>query len=1043
MILSDVSIKRPVLAAVMSMLLVAFGIISFLKLPVRELPEIEFPIVSIQTTYPGASAEVVENRVTQVIENRIAGIEGIKSMTSVSANGVSFVSIEFDQDHELEVGVNDVRDRISRLVDNLPEEVDPPQVSKANFDERAVVWFGVTSTVLDPLQLTDYIERNIEERLSVVDGVARLRVGSRKRPAIRVWLNRQAMAARSLTVPDIEAALRSENIELPAGRLESETRDFTLRVERVYKTPGDFARLVIREGPDGHLIRLGEVAKIEIGAENYRTEYRRNGQTSQSIGVVKQSKANLLDVAKAVKEEGARIAESLPPHIEMTLSWDSSQFVEQAIKEVYFTLFIAIALVIGVIYLFLGSFRAAFIPSITVPVCVIATFWALSLAGFSINMLTLLALVLTIGIVVDDSIVVLENCYRRVELGEPALLAAYRGTRQVAFAVIATTLVLISVFLPVFFQEGSTVRIFEELALTVSAAVFFSSFVALTLSAMLCSKILSRKEKHGWLWLHVHALFERITKTYDKVLRTCFANKWAIFSMLIGSLLVIVGLGMNVKKEFLPDEDRGGFFMFIKGPEGAGYDAMRNSLLEIESKLMPGYQEGNIQTLLLNVPGWGAASESVNTATGIIILPHWEEREKDTKEMLAWTRSQLAEVTDVAPFIREFSALPGGGGGQVEFVIGAETYDELALIRDRMMARIEEYPGLVNVDSDYQETQPQLRVDVNPDRAADLGVSVSAIGRTLETMLAGRRITTYVDRGEEYNVMLQAEQEERRSAVDVDNIFVRSERTGQLIPLSNLVTLRNVADAGTLNRYNRVRALTISASVAPGHSLGEVIGFLQEIVPEEAPEAVGVDFKGESQEYQDAIIVFAFSFLMALLIVYLVLAGQFESFIHPITIMLTVPLSIAGGLLGLYVTGLSLNIYSAVGLIILIGIAAKNGILIVEFANQLRAQGLEVTEAVIEGAKTRLRPVVMTGISTAVGSLPLALAAGPGSASRQSIGMIIMFGVVIATFFTLIVIPLFYNLFGKRTGYPGLMERKLALQEKEFHPKAHIDETTA
>jgi len=504
--------------------------------------------------------------------------------------------------------------------------------------------------------------------------------------------------------------------------------------------------------------------------------------------------------------------------------------------------------------------------------------------------------------------------------------------------------------------------------------------------------------------------------------------------MLLGSLLVIVGLAMNIDKEFMPEEDRGGFFMMVRGPEGTGSDAMRDYLIDIEDRLLPGYEEGDIQTLLLNVPGWGATSEAANTATGIVILPHWQTRKKDTKEMVAWARGQLAEVTDVYPFIREFSAIRGGGGGQVEFVIGANTYQELGIIRDRMMARIDEYPGLVNVDSDYQETQPQLRVDVDPDRAADLGVSVSAIGRTLETMLAGRRITTYVDRGEEYNVMLQAGQEERTSQADVDNIFVRSERTGELIPLSNLVTLRNIADSGNLNRYNRVRALTISAGVAPGYSLGEVIEFLQAIVPVEAPEAVGVDFKGETREYQDAILVFVFSFLMALLIVYLVLAGQFESFIHPITIMLTVPLSIAGGLLGLYLTGLSLNIYSAVGLIILIGIAAKNGILIVEFANQLRAQGMEVRDAVIEGAKTRLRPVVMTGISTAVGSLPLVLAAGPGSASRQSIGVIIMFGVVIATFFTLIVIPMFYDLFGKRTGYPGLMERKLALQEEEFRP---------
>ena len=1033
MILSDISIKRPVFATVMSVLLVAFGVLSFLKLPVRELPEIEFPIVTVITTYPGASAQVVENRVTQIIENSISGIEAIKSITSASTNGASAVSIEFKQDHELEIGVNDVRDRISSILRLLPEEVDPPQVLKVNTDDRAIIWFGITSTVLDPLELTDYIERNIEERLSVVDGVARLRFGSRKRPSIRIWLDRQAMAARNLTVPDIEAALRAENIELPAGRLESGSRDFTLRVERIYQVPEDFAKLVLAEGEDGHLIRLGEVARIEVGPENYRTEYRRNGITSQSLGVVKQSKANILDVAEAVKKEAKLISEQLPPHMKMVVSWDSSLFVAKAIDEVYRTLFISMTLVIFVIYLFLGSFRAAFIPAITVPVSIIATFWVLSLAGYSINMLTLLALVLTIGLVVDDSIVVLENCYRRVEKGEPALLAAFRGSRQVAFAVIATTLVLISVFLPVFFQEGTIVRLFKELALTVTAAVGFSSFVALTLSAMLCSKILTRKEKKGWLRLHLDRWFKAINQSYDKLLRLCFGNKWAIFTMLAGSVLIIFGLGGAVNKEFVPEEDRGGFFMIIRGPEGTGFDTMRSQVLEIEQRLMPAYEAGEVQTILINIPGFRTVSESVNSAWGIVILPHWDERTKDTRELIDWSREQLSDITDVFPFIREFSAFAGGGaGGQVQFVIGGNTYQELAGIRDRMLDRIAEYPGLVNVDTDYQETQPQMRIDVDRDRAADIGVSVAAIGRTLETMLAGRRITTYVDRGEEYNVMLQAEKESRIGENDIDNIFVRSERTGELVPLSNLVTIRNIADAGILNRYNRVRSLTISASVAPGYDLNSIDEFLKKTALEAAPEAVGFDTKGELKEFEDANTVFIFSFGMALLIVYLVLAAQFESFIHPVTILLTVPLAIAGGLFGLYLTGLSLNIYSAVGLVILIGIAAKNGILIVEFANQLRDQGMDVETSIVEAAKIRLRPVVMTGISTAMGSLPLVLASGPGSASRQSIGIIIMFGVVIATFFTLIVIPLFFNLLGKYTGSPGFVERKLQLQEKEI-----------
>jgi multidrug efflux pump len=460
---------------------------------------------------------------------------------------------------------------------------------------------------------------------------------------------------------------------------------------------------------------------------------------------------------------------------------------------------------------------------------------------------------------------------------------------------------------------------------------------------------------------------------------------------------------------------------------------MKEQIQEIESRLMPAVERGEVKTLLVNIPGFRGTSEAVNSAWGIVILPHWSERKKDTREILNWARGEVAEVTDVVPFMREFSAIRGGSGGaQLEFVIGANTYQELATIRDRMLTRIEEDGRLVNVDTDYQETQPQLRIDVDRDRAADIGVSVAAIGRTLETMLAGRRITTYVDRGEEYNVMLQAKEDSRINAADIDNIFVRSDRTGQLVPLSNLVEIRSVADAGILNRYNRIRSLTISASLKPGTSLGEAIGFLDEIVPILAPEAVSTDLKGEAREFKDANLILIFTFLMALLVVYLVLAAQFESFIHPFTIMLTVPLAIAGGLFGLYISGLSLNIYSAVGLIILIGIASKNGILIVEFANQLRDQGMDVETAVTEASKVRLRPVLMTGISTAMGSLPLVLASGPGSASRSAIGILIFFGVIIATFFTLIVIPLFYNVLGKYTGSPGFIERKLGLQEKEI-----------
>lgn len=1028
MILSDVSVRRPVFATVMSLMLVAFGILFFGQLPVREMPDIDRPVVSINTVYSGASSRVVENRITRIIEDRIAGIEGVKSIQSNSRDGASSVTVEFDLGRDIDIAANDIRERVGQLGRFLPEEADPPEVRKVNSDERAIMWLTLASPVMDTLQLSDYADRNIIDRLSVIEGVARIQIGGDRRYAMRIWLDRTEMAARRITVTEVEQALRRENIELPAGRLESTERDFSVRVERSYGSPADFEAMVIAEGADGHLITLGELARVEIGPVNEKSEFRGDGTSNIGIGIIKQSTANTLAVAQGVKAEADRIREGLPPSLELFELFDTSVFVETAIEEVYTTLFIAVGLVILVIYLFLGSARAAIIPAITVPVCLIGTFMALGIAGFSINLLTLLALVLTIGLVVDDSIVVLENIYRRIENGEPALLASYRGARQVSFAVIATTLVVVGVFMPVIFIEGSAQRLVAELALTLTAAVGISTFVALSLSPMLCSKLLSRRATKTWLHKHMDSWFEALAHAYARSLKASMRGKSAILIALFASLALIYGFAERLPQELTPQEDRGTIFIAFRGPDGMSFPAMRREVLKIEQIMMNAEINSDVKRMLFRIPGFRSNNE-VNSGIAFVTLKDWDIRERSTTEITGEIRELIRPVTDITSFVRNFGSFGGGSGTPVQVVIGANTYEELVDIREFLLSRTTENAGLVNVDIAFRQTQPQVELRIDRQRAADLGVPVESIGRTLETLLGGRRITTYLDRGEEYDVMLQAAPSDRASATDIENIYVRSARSGQLIPLSNLVSLTETAESPSLMRYNRIRALELTASLAPGYSLGEALVYLEGLVISEIPNSTAFSLKGESREFDEAGAEILFTFLVAIAVVYLILAAQFESFVHPFVIMLTVPLAIAGGLFGLWVTAGSLNIYSQVGMIILVGLASKNGILIVEFANQLRDAGRTVEEAVLEASEIRLRPILMTGLSTAFGTLPLVLATGPGSVSRASIGIVIMFGVTFSTFFTLYVIPVFYRVFAPYTSSPGTIARLLTGQE--------------
>lgn len=1037
MILSDVSVKRPVLAAVFSILLVAFGLLAFDRLPLREFPNIDPPVVSIETVYLGASADVVESRITRIIEDRIAGIEGMRFIESSSEDGRSQISIEFDIDRDVDAAANDIRDRVSGVLDNLPVEAEPPDIQKASSDDEVIMWLNLSSDQLTVPALTDYAERYLLDRFSVLDGVARVRIGGKQSYAMRIWLDRNRLAARGLTVADVEDALRTENVELPAGSIDSGERQFTVRIKRQFITADEFSRLVISKGDDAHLTRLGDIARVERTAEEDRLFFRGNGVPMVGIGIIKQSTANTLEVARAAKAEMRRINPTLPKGMIIDQSYDTSVFIEGAIYEVYKTLAIAIVLVILVIYLFLGSLRATLIPAVTVPISLIATSIVLMALDYSINMLTLLALVLAIGLVVDDAIVVLENIHRRMEkYGETPLVAAFRGARQVAFTVITTTVVLVSVFAPIAFLQGDVGRLFSEFAITMTAAVVFSSFVALSLSPMLASKILRPSSSDNTAKKLVDSGFRCVQHGYYTALAGALKRKWV-------TLLVFIAVGASsswllthIPDEYTPKEDRGAFFVLVNGPEGASYEYMKKYMDEAEDRLMPLVESGEVTRLLVRAPRSFGNVAIFNSGIIIIGLNDWGTR-RSAWEIMDDVRARLGNL----PGVKAFPVMRQGFGARiqkpVQFVIGGGTYEQLTDWRDTLLDKLkEDNPGFIGLDWDYKETKPQMQVVIDYDRAADLGVTLSNIGRTLETMLGSRQVTTYIDEGQEYDILLEGERDAQRTPTDIKNIYVRSERTGELIPLSNLVQLEEFADSTTLNRYNRVRSITLEANLADGYSLGEALSYLENLAEQHLPSKVIIDYKGQSRDYTFTGESLLFIFILGIMVVFLVLAAQFESWVHPFIIMLTVPLAMTGALLGMYLTGQTLNLYSQIGLIMLVGLSAKNGILIVEFANQLRDQGREFHYALLEAADTRFRPIIMTGITTAAGSVPLLISTGPGTETRYVIGVVTLFGVIASTLFTLFIVPVAYDLVGRRTSSPKAVSRQL---EKELEESSHSE----
>ena len=1025
MFLSDISVKRPVFATVISLLLVALGVLSFQELSVREYPDISSPVISVSTDYPGASADIVESRVTQQLEGDLSGIAGVKTISSSSSDGRSNIQIEFELGMEMDDAANDVRDRVNRILNRLPEDIETPRVTKEESDASPIMYMSFISETMSLMELTDYAERHIVDRFSVIPGISNINVSGSGRPSMRVWLDRIEMAARGLTVTDITNALRRENIELPAGRLDSVEREFTVRIARNYVTADDFRNLVIQRGTDGHLIRLGEISRIEVAPRSIRNLFRTNASNMIGMGIVKQSTANTVEVLEGVKEVMTQINRELPSGMSLVSSSDDSLYIRAAINSVYETIIVTTILVSFVILLFLGSFRAMWIPVVTIPICLISVFIALAAFGYSINLITLLALVLSIGLVVDDSIVVLENIHRRIEEGEAPLLAAFNGSRQVVFAVIATTVVLVAVFAPIIFLKDNMGELFSELAVTICAAVIVSALLALTLTPMMSSKLLTPNYGKRAIEIFVDRIFHRIDSLYGRLLGKALHYPWSSVFLLAAIGVCGYVLAGKLRQEYAPEEDQGTFMGMISAAEGTSFNRMAEYVEQIEAPIKPFIESGDVVRAIVRIPGFGG-NNSANSGVTFINLAPWDERKRSTAEIQQTLTRAWSEIPGVRIFTRVNSGLSRGGGGQpVQFVVDGPDYETLARWRDVILDRALKYPGLIRVDHDLKETQPQVIVRIDKDRAAALGISVQTIGRTLQTMMSEQQVTTYVVDGEEYDVVLQAKDEQRATSADLQNIYVRSENSGELIPLTNLTRVENIAGAASLHRYNRARAVTISANLAPGYTLGEALKFLEAVVHEELPEGTGIDYQGESLEYKESSGGIYFTFGIALLVVFLILAAQFESFIQPGVIMITVPLALIGGIAGLVISGSSLNIFSQIGLVILIGIASKNGVLIVDFINQMRDRGLEFSKAVIEGARLRFRPVVMTTIATVMGSLPLMLTEGPGSESQEVLGIVLCSGVSFSTVFTLFVVPVAYHLLARTTTSPNAIARKL------------------
>ena len=1004
--LSETSIRRPVLATVMSLLLILVGLVSFKQLSIREYPRIDEPLVTVNTRLLGASSEVIESQVTKPLEDSIAGIDGVDIMTSISRTEQSQITVRFRLTKDPDTAAAEVRDRVARVRGRLPDAVDEPVIAKVEADATPTIWLAYTSETLSPLELTDLINRVVKPRLQTVPGVADVQIGGDRKFSMRVWLDPDKLAAYRLTVQDVEDALRKQNLEVPAGRIESRQREFSVTSRTDLNTVAQFNDIALKT-VNGFVVRMRDVARVEEGAASERSRVRLNGVPSISTGIIRNATANPLEVADGVRAVMPQLQRDLPPSVTVVQANDLSVFIDRSIKAVYTTVAEAVVLVALVVFVFLRTLRASFIPLVTIPVSLIGSFALIALAGFTINTLTLLALVLAIGLVVDDAIVVLENIFRHIEEGLTPFQAALKGVREISFAVVAMTLTLAAVFAPLAFTPGRTGRLFSEFALTLAGAVIVSGFVALTLTPMLCSKLLRHNPKPNAFDRGMERALVGLSNGYAKVLRASLKVRWLVVLLMLGAGGMSWWLFSTAKSELAPIEDRGVIAMPIRAPDGATLEYTARYLDAIEA-ITSQYPEFDRRFLFM---GGG----QVSSAFGAMRTTDWEERTRSTLEL----QRDLIPKLMALPGISAFPVTPPSlGQGFRErpinvVIVSNDSWGNMARAAQAMMAEIAKNPGLVQPDIDLQLNKPEIFMDVDRARAADMGVSVEAVARTVETMLGGRVVTRYKRDADQYDVIVQTAAGGRTTPDDIEKLFVRG-RNDAMVPLSSLVKVREAVSPRELNHFNQRRSVTITANLGPGYTMGEALKFMDETAARVLPAGYATELNGVSREFRSSSGALGLVFVLALVFIFLVLSAQFESFVDPFVILLSVPLSMVGALAAMHLTGGTLNVYSQIGLITLVGLITKHGILIVEFANQLREQGRALRESVTEAAVLRLRPILMTTGAMVLGSVPLALATGAGAESRQQIGWVIVGGLTIGTFFTLFVVPTVYTLLARR-----------------------------
>ncbi len=999
--LSDMSIRRPVLASMLSLALVLFGVLGYFQLSVREFPDVDAPIVSVSTVLPGANPQVVESAVTDILEEELSTVEGLRTLTSSSQEGVSNITLEFNLDRDVEAAAQDTRDKVARVRERLPEDVEEPVVAKQDADAQPFFWLALSGANYDLLQLSDIGDRLVKSRLQTLPGVGQARIFGERRFSMRVWLDASQLAARGLTVQDVQQAIRSRNVEVPAGRIESERREFTVRSLGELKTPEEFSDLTV-SNTGGVLVKLRDLGRVELGPEDERSTLRYNSTPAVAIGVVRQSKSNIIEVAKLIRAELPRIQASLPPGVNIDTAFDQSIFVQRSIQEAEETLLIAAGLVVVIIFVFLRNLRATIIPGLAIPTSIVATFAIMYFLGFSINNFTLLALTLAIGIVVDDAIIVLENAYRhQEELDESPDTAATNGTREIAFAVLATTIALVAVFTPLAFLKGSTGRLFNEFGIAVAGSVIISGFVALTLTPMLCAKILRVPPRHGLLYRALEQGFNGLAAGYARALGFALRHRLAV----VGLALAVTGGAVfafrGLKREFVPPEDRGWFFNFIIAPEGS-------SLAYTD-----GYQR-QAEAILAKTKGVASYFSVVNLGDGVsrgmifTNLDDWSTRTRSVQEIIGEVQPQFFAIPGIFAFANNPPAF--GFGSPVNFVIQHPNFDSLSRGNDTLLVRARQVAGLINVDSDLRVNKPQLTVTFDRDRAEDLGIPVADVATTLQVLLGGNKTSTFTRNNKQYDVMVQLDPRARATPSDMTGLYLRG-RGGQLVKLEALANVQEGVGPRELNHFNRVRASTLTASLAPGFTLGEALDSLNRIAAEVLPRGSSTALAGESRELEESGSSLYFAFVLALVVVFMVLASQFESLVHPFTVLLAVPLAVTGALFTLLIAGSTINVYSQIGMILLIGLVTKNSILLVEYINQLRERGLDTVSAALEAGRIRLRPILMTSVATIMGALPIALGLGAGSLSRRPLGFAIVGGLLFSTTLTLFVVPVVYVLF--------------------------------